>query len=174
MLVVLAICNRAVSTTLVAVRTSNEVVLAADSKLGVLGDPGHAPQTVRKIFACGSFYIAWAGPVDKDTVIGFQPEELFRQTCTETGDAETKFKKFQELLKLNYTEYLMYIQLFFPAKYKEGVETEAFWGDLLMIGIENGIPFFRGLDIEPPLNEMARVVITPKPYSSGQAESRDN
>lgn len=131
-----------------------------------------------KIFACGSFYIGWAGPNGTDGVIDFRPKLLLHETCAAGGNAETTMAKFQDILRTRYTQFLVDMKRLHPEQYRDGVQSREFFGDLVMIGLENGVPFIRGIDLAPPFDESAGANLRVSSYSQtsklgrGEIDSR--
>lgn len=144
-------------TTLVAARSSDEVVLAADSKFVHLNDR-QVSDVKCKIIPCGSFYIGLAGPDGVNDVIDFRPRLLLQQACREDGDSETKMKRFEKILRPRYTQFIAGIGRFNPEYYRYGIQSRELFVNLVMVGFEDGMSFIRGINLSPPLDASAEFI----------------
>lgn len=140
-------------TSIVAARTATEVILGTDSlsRLGTLQGPKTLTSSC-KIYSCGTFYVAMAGPVENFAVgnARFDAISLLRDACQIPGDSKTKLESIERAFLAPYTEALRETKRLKPSYYITASKTHELYVNIIMVGFENGSPFIAGIDLTQP------------------------
>lgn len=147
-------CTSLVASTVVAARNSDEVVLAADSKLTHFDDRQRVDVKC-KIFSCGAFFVGMTGPEGVNDVVDFRPQLLLKEACRTGKTSEAMKRRFEQILRPRYTRFLAGLKRVNPEFYAYGVQSQQFFVNLVMVGFENGMPFIRSVNFYSPLDGSA-------------------
>lgn len=138
------------ATTLVAIRTSTEVVLAADS-LRVNYMTGEALSEC-KIFPCGRYFVGLGGIYSvRNGKTTFNAFELARDACqTPLKSGTETMDRIVGALKPGYTKILEEIARTKPQIYEDGIRSKELFINVVLVGFEGDQPFMLGRDLVPP------------------------
>lgn len=149
-------------TTIVAVRSSGEVVLAADSKARPAKEEIEGSVVMCKVFTCGEFYVSFAGVTTRPGG-SFDPFAYLPQPCQTPGDAHTRFAAIEKAVLPKYTQVLERLRSEDPVRYALAGRTEKLSLVFIMIGIESGVPFIMSTGYPQPTNSTGPVIVHPVP-----------
>jgi hypothetical protein len=137
------------ATTIVAVRSSTEVVLAADSKSVDLQTGSGGSDC--KIFACGRYFVGVGGIYRASRgPISFDAFALVKQACSIGSNAEETADRIAKALVPPYAKFLEDVRQYDTITYESGFLNKVLFLNLVLVGFENGQSFILGRDVIPP------------------------
>ncbi|MCU1264577.1 MAG: hypothetical protein JWM21_895 [Acidobacteria bacterium] len=149
--------SQATATTIVAVRNSQEVVLAADSKDRQLDE---TTSVSCKIFSCGNYFIAIAGV--RELRVGkleFNAPMLVGQACQTPGNATEIMTRLTDSLIQPFTHVMSEWASINPTRYRQSVEKKEAYLNILLVGFEQETPLIVERDVIAPAVISSGVVI---------------
>ncbi|MGH9864226.1 MAG: hypothetical protein ACRD4H_02305 [Candidatus Acidiferrales bacterium] len=127
----------AVATTIIAVRTSDFVIIATDSKATYLGHPG--PPTVCKIYNSGTLYFAVAG-LDHDTHRNFYVNAIVAANFSPAGKFDEQVARVERAISQALVTELGRMRLEDPGTYAFTVRPGKDVVSIVMAEWEDGVP----------------------------------
>lgn len=127
----------ALATTIIAVRTSDFVIIATDSKATYLGHPG--PPTVCKIYNSGTLYFAVAG-LDHDTRRNFYANAIVAGNFSPAGKFDEQVARVERAISQALVTELGRMRLEDPGTYAFTVRPGKDVVSIVMAEWEDGVP----------------------------------